>query len=178
MPWNRLIPTKTLTSGRVRTMTHTIEEGPATPRSLVGAHPGHAARAILEARGTPADQFIRELRVGSAWDAYDFLRGATRVTLELAERLAWLLGETPRFWLDLDAASDATAAADSAAVRAEERAATADRLTHLVAAWAAGAPSSVLTTGEVVALVGRLADTIRTPPRARGGTLPPPVVAR
>lgn len=138
-----------------------------TIEDIAAAHPdastGALARAILEARGTPLEDFLREVHEPS-WDVVDVLADRQALSPRLAERFAWLLGGTGRWWLDWDAARRARPALD-----------VGDRVLHLAQTWASQRDEhQLMRSNEVPSLIARLVSVARSEPFPRRRLTPPP----
>ena len=84
---------------------------------LPAIHPGEFLREILDELGLTQAAFARALGV-SPVRVSRLLQGARPVTAELALRLGRALGQSPRSWLNLQAAQQDSLAAVREIVRA------------------------------------------------------------
>jgi len=72
---------------------------------LPAIHPGEFLKEILEDRGMSQAQFARAVGV-SAMRISHVVKGARPVTAELALLFGRALGQSPQYWLNLQAAYD------------------------------------------------------------------------
>jgi addiction module HigA family antidote len=72
---------------------------------LPAIHPGEFLKEILEDRGISQAQFARAVGV-SAMRISHVVKGARPVTAELALLFGRALGQSPQYWLNLQAAYD------------------------------------------------------------------------
>jgi addiction module HigA family antidote len=72
---------------------------------LPAVHPGQFLKEILEDRGISQAQFARAVGV-SAMRISHVVKGARPVTAELALLFGRALGQSPEYWLNLQAAYD------------------------------------------------------------------------
>lgn len=72
---------------------------------LPAVHPGEFLKEILEDRGISQAQFARAVGV-SAMRISHVVKGARPVTAELALLFGRALGQSPQYWLNLQAAYD------------------------------------------------------------------------
>jgi len=70
---------------------------------MIPVHPGRILKRELAARGLSANRLALELRVPSG-RITDILGGKRGVSPETALRLARFIGNSPRFWLNLQTA--------------------------------------------------------------------------
>ena len=73
--------------------------------SLPAIHPGEFLREILEERGVSQAQFARAIGVAPMRISH-IIKGARPVTAELALLFGKAFGQTPQYWLNLQAAYD------------------------------------------------------------------------
>ena len=74
-------------------------------KGLTGIHPGEFLREILDERGVSQAQFARTVGV-SPMRISHVAKGTRPVTAELALLFGRALGQTPQYWLNLQAAHD------------------------------------------------------------------------
>ena len=72
---------------------------------LPAIHPGEFLREILEERGVSQAQFARAIGVAPMRISH-IVKGARPVTAELALLFGKAFGQTPQYWLNLQAAHD------------------------------------------------------------------------
>jgi len=72
---------------------------------LPAIHPGEFLKEILEDRGVSQAQFARAVGVSSMRISH-VVKGARPVTAELALLFGRALGQSPQYWLNLQAAYD------------------------------------------------------------------------
>jgi len=72
---------------------------------LPAIHPGEFLREILEDRGISQAQFARAIGVGPMRISH-VVKGTRPVTAELALLFGRALGQSPQYWLNLQAAYD------------------------------------------------------------------------
>jgi addiction module HigA family antidote len=78
------------------------------------SHPGRILKGILEGCDIPLARFARHVGV-SRPTIYALINETRPVTVDMAARLSRAFGNSPRFWLNLQANHDAWAAERSAA---------------------------------------------------------------
>jgi addiction module HigA family antidote len=82
----------------------------STINGLSPIHPGEFLREALEELGTSQAEFARSIGV-SPMRISHVLRGARPVTAELALLFGRAFGQSPEYWLNLQATHDLSAAA-------------------------------------------------------------------